>query len=273
MRPAIVALIVLTAGGSLSAEEPTRFEEGRARQNAQEVRSSCAGTLLFVEGVDSVGTGGIGTQYRLLIVVRNLSAKHDARKRLGGDTFKGLPIVWFVRGDTASRTSARLPRVRRTPDNRSTVSPSRLRAGDSQWRTQPSHVWQTQPSQVWRARPTQRVRTRLTPNCAASRGSLLAYYRSSWRTYSNCPPHGSQPSSYTVQSRKVQSSRVGYPAGHGYRSRPSGLPNRQASLTRSRTISQVRSRAVPSRTPTRTYNRAPRRAPARTYSSRAVRSR
>jgi hypothetical protein len=47
--------------------------EQKARDRATEMRQECAAALESVDGVGSVGMGGTGTDYRLLIVCRDVA--------------------------------------------------------------------------------------------------------------------------------------------------------------------------------------------------------
>ena len=70
--------------------------ELKARQWALEMRQECAAALGSVEGVGSVGVGGAGVDYRLLIVVRDALTQHEVRDLIGGDTYGGVRIVWSI---------------------------------------------------------------------------------------------------------------------------------------------------------------------------------
>ena len=56
----------------------------------------CEGALAGVDGVTSVGVGGSGKDYRLLLATRDLASKTAARERTDGDVYDGLKILWTV---------------------------------------------------------------------------------------------------------------------------------------------------------------------------------
>lgn len=68
----------------------------QARRRAADLRLECAEALKDVDGVGSVGLGGTGDDYRLLIAVRDRVALGAVRELIGGDTYGGLKIVWSV---------------------------------------------------------------------------------------------------------------------------------------------------------------------------------
>jgi hypothetical protein len=84
-------------------------EEAAARLRADEARRRCATRMDGVEGVLSVGSGGIGTDHRILVAVRDFSAKLEAQRRVGADSFEGVKIYWSVVGGSGSAGEAPLP--------------------------------------------------------------------------------------------------------------------------------------------------------------------
>lgn len=70
--------------------------DSKVRERALELRQECAAALESVDGVLSVGVGGSGADYRLLIVVRDALSQHQVREYIGTDTYGGLRIVWSI---------------------------------------------------------------------------------------------------------------------------------------------------------------------------------
>lgn len=70
--------------------------EQKARDRAIEMRAECATALESVEGVATVGVGGSGRDYRLLIAVRDAATQRHVRDLIGGDAYGGVRIVWSV---------------------------------------------------------------------------------------------------------------------------------------------------------------------------------
>ena len=88
MKHALI-LILLAA---LPQEDP----QAAARSRAIDARARCVTQLNEIEGITSVNYAGAGTDYRLMIVARDLTAKLAAQKLTGGDTWEGMPILWTV---------------------------------------------------------------------------------------------------------------------------------------------------------------------------------
>jgi hypothetical protein len=88
------------------AQEDARYAEGEARQRASEVRLRCAARLDDLPGLGGINTGGSGTDYRLVIVVRDSAVREAARARLGGDAFEGLKIIWVLSAPASSTANA-----------------------------------------------------------------------------------------------------------------------------------------------------------------------
>ena len=84
-------------------------EAAAARGKAIDVRSRCVTLLDNVDGVTSVNYAGTGSDYRLLISVRDYTAKQAARRKTGGDTWEGMPILWTVTNAGVTRTIAAGP--------------------------------------------------------------------------------------------------------------------------------------------------------------------
>ncbi|HEX7898053.1 MAG TPA: hypothetical protein VF950_09860 [Planctomycetota bacterium] len=74
-------------------------DPGVARLRAVEARERAEARIGLFDGVRSVGMGGTGTEYRLIIAVDSLVTKAVAREALGGDEFEGLRILWTVTGN------------------------------------------------------------------------------------------------------------------------------------------------------------------------------
>src|SRR5262245_62161460 len=81
---------------AILAAFPQQDPAADARIRAVDVRARCVTLLGEVDGVTSVNYAGAGTDYRLMIVVRDHAAKLAAQKKTGGDTWEGLPILWTV---------------------------------------------------------------------------------------------------------------------------------------------------------------------------------
>src|SRR6185503_20863192 len=91
---AIVAALLLA-----SAQDAVQAAD--ARERADEARRKCAGLVAGMDGLSTIGMAGSGTEYKLLLVVRDPAAKKSIQDRLGGDRCDGLPIVWSVKNPTA----------------------------------------------------------------------------------------------------------------------------------------------------------------------------
>lgn len=70
--------------------------QDQARRRAAELRQECAEALKEADGVGSVGLGGSGDDWRLLIAVRDREALRAVKELVGGDSYGGLRIVWSV---------------------------------------------------------------------------------------------------------------------------------------------------------------------------------
>ena len=97
---------ILLATVTLFAQDQKKIQEQTARVNADESRRKCGNLVEGLDGVLSVGMGGTGTEYRLLISVRDNQAKQAAQKALGGDTYEGLKILWSVRSNAPAASAA-----------------------------------------------------------------------------------------------------------------------------------------------------------------------
>ena len=72
-----------------------------ARERADEARRKCAGIVAGTDGLTTIGMAGSGTEYKLLLVVRDPAVKKSIQDRLGGDQCNGIPILWSVKNPTA----------------------------------------------------------------------------------------------------------------------------------------------------------------------------
>jgi hypothetical protein len=81
-------------------QDDPRVLEQKARDRATEMRQECAAALESVDGVGSVGMGGTGTDYRLLIVCRDVAIQRHVRELIGGDEYGGVRIVWSIADPT-----------------------------------------------------------------------------------------------------------------------------------------------------------------------------
>src|SRR5688572_98482 len=90
------ALLVLMGTIPALANEDTRRSAAEARFQASEVQLRCVAALSNFDGLTSVNLAGSGSDYRLLIVVRDLASKLEARQLLGGDVYGGVKVMWSV---------------------------------------------------------------------------------------------------------------------------------------------------------------------------------
>lgn len=72
-----------------------------ARERADGARRTCAGLVAGTDGLSMIGMAGSGTEYKLLLVVRDPVVKKSIQERLGGDQVNGIPILWSVKNPTA----------------------------------------------------------------------------------------------------------------------------------------------------------------------------
>jgi hypothetical protein len=84
--------MILAVLAALWQEDPA----AAARLRAIDAHARCITQLSEVDGISSVNYAGAGADYRLMIVVRDTAAKLAAQKKIGGDTWEGLPILWTV---------------------------------------------------------------------------------------------------------------------------------------------------------------------------------
>src|SRR5579864_6684435 len=81
----------------------------QARKRATEMRAECAAALEQVEGVSTVGVGGSGSDYRLLIVVRDPVTQRYVRDLIGGDDYGGVRILWSISAPSPAPGAAPAP--------------------------------------------------------------------------------------------------------------------------------------------------------------------
>lgn len=153
-------------------------EELDARYKASDLRASAEVELSTLPGVVSVGLGGSGTDYRLIVVVRDLAAKLGARERLGGDAFGGVKILWCVAAapsDTARSAPAPVARPAPPPPPPAPAMPVQTVAAPS-W-SAPARPYVVETRRTFYAGPSTATPPRRTygghySNCAPSRGYL-----------------------------------------------------------------------------------------------------
>jgi len=110
----LAATAALLLGPSLQSQDDDTV--ALARSKAIDVRARCITLLDGIDGVSSINYAGSGGDYRLLIAVRDYSAKQAARRKTGGDTWEGLPIMWTVTNPGAGLTSASTRTVAAPPE-------------------------------------------------------------------------------------------------------------------------------------------------------------
>jgi hypothetical protein len=88
----VMPVLLVLLGLALQEGAPP---ERAAREHALLMRQECAAALESVDGVTSVGVGGSGADYRILISVRDAASQRSVRD-LVGDTYGGVRIVWSV---------------------------------------------------------------------------------------------------------------------------------------------------------------------------------
>jgi hypothetical protein len=88
----MASLLLLLA---LAVQDDPAGNDRRARDRALAMREECAAALASVDGVTSVGVGGSGTDYRILIAVRDPAAQRQVHE-LVGDRYGGVRVIWSV---------------------------------------------------------------------------------------------------------------------------------------------------------------------------------
>ena len=122
-----------------------------ARERAAEARRKCASLVVGTDGLSSIGLAGSGTDYRILLVVRDPAVKKSLQDRLGGDQCGGIPILWSVKNTAAAvplgaDSPAAPPAVAPEPPGE-TGDPSTL---DYRRRWWPTQIWTYTPPGWWR---------------------------------------------------------------------------------------------------------------------------
>jgi hypothetical protein len=91
------ALLAAIAAVFFAPLLPSQEDEAvLARSKAIEVHSRCMTLLDGIDGISSVSYAGSGSDYRLLISVRDYTVKQTAKQKLGGDSWEGMRILWTV---------------------------------------------------------------------------------------------------------------------------------------------------------------------------------
>jgi hypothetical protein len=111
-----------------------------ARARAVEARNEAENRVGLIPGVRSVGMGGAGIEFRVLIVVDSLEAKAKARQAIGGDLVERVPVVWSIR-PVAAAVEAPPAAAPPPPAQALPVPPPAaeigLRAADNFWKARP----------------------------------------------------------------------------------------------------------------------------------------
>jgi hypothetical protein len=92
-------MMIVTALGFLMAQDAVEIAD--ARERADGARRKCAALVAGTDGLSTIGMAGTGTDYKLLIVVRDPGVKKSIQDRLGGDQCDGVPILWSVKNPAA----------------------------------------------------------------------------------------------------------------------------------------------------------------------------
>jgi hypothetical protein len=79
----------------LALQDDSRTLEKQARDQAQELRKECAAALESVDGVGSIGLGGTGLDYRIVIAVRDAATQRRVRDLIG-DSYGSVRIFWSI---------------------------------------------------------------------------------------------------------------------------------------------------------------------------------
>ncbi|HVR84233.1 MAG TPA: hypothetical protein VMU54_07980 [Planctomycetota bacterium] len=79
----------------LAVQDDPKALGKQALERAREMRQECAEALESVDGVGSVGLGGNGIDYRIVVAVRDAAAQRRVRDLIG-DTYGGVRILWSI---------------------------------------------------------------------------------------------------------------------------------------------------------------------------------
>lgn len=113
--------------------------EAHARLKGTEARYKASSLLEVIDGVSSVGLGGSGTDYRILIVVRDYGVKAAAKKAIGGDELAGVKVMWTVTGSVGSTPYTPPPQATYIPG----AVPVQAANAPSTYGVDPNNPWQT----------------------------------------------------------------------------------------------------------------------------------
>lgn len=152
---------ILTALAILMAQDAV--EAADARERAEGARRKCAALVSGTDGLSTIGLAGTGTEYRLLLVVRDPVVKKAIQDRLGGDQCDGIPIHWSVKNPAAAVPPSPAPAAA-APDPAEETLPS-----------DPSSL------DYFRRRPLTRVWTYTPPGWV--RPWIVWEYRNGWNAY------------------------------------------------------------------------------------------
>ena len=115
-----------------------------ARERADGARRKCASLIAGTDGLSSIGLAGTGTEYKLLLVVRDPVAKKAIQDRLGGDRCDGIPVLWSVKNPAAAPVPPPMPEAAVAPEGAPDFSdPSSLDCRRHRW--WPTYVWTYTP--------------------------------------------------------------------------------------------------------------------------------
>src|SRR5678810_208334 len=84
-------------------------QPAEARERADGARRKCAAVIAGTDGLSTIGMAGSGTDYKILLVVRDPAVKKSIQDRLGGDVVDGIPLLWSVKNSTATAAPAPVP--------------------------------------------------------------------------------------------------------------------------------------------------------------------
>jgi len=203
-------------------QEDARFLEGQARQRASEIRLKCSGVLAGMDGVTSVSVAGSGTDYRLILVVRDFAAKLAAREIMGGDTYDGLKVLWNVSNPNAV-TAAPIPA---SPASAATLTSPLLESPTLKAAPQVAPSFRFAPSHTPAAMPQAaappsagNVQVETHRTFWAGPGTLTPR-RSRYAGYASCMP--SRHAVWAAQCTPTTTPTYGYSFPQGNMYRPAG---------------------------------------------------
>ena len=119
-----------------------------ARERADGARRKCAAVIAGTDGLSTIGMAGSGTDYKILLVVRDPAVKKSIQDRLGGDAVDGIPVLWSVRNSAATVVAPPppAPAVDSEPETEtsdpSTLDYRRRRYAQPEWWGKPRIVWE-----------------------------------------------------------------------------------------------------------------------------------